>query len=95
MSIVRVSVKFRGLCKALRARIRGRTEVALAREDRATTEAVVRHLPAGGCWIDRSDSDGTRVRMITKPGADGAAIHPELERRVIARQLERGWSNPN
>jgi hypothetical protein len=94
VSIVRVSVKLRGWCKVLKARIRGRTDVALAREDRATTEAVVRYLPAGAFWLDRLNSDGSRVRIIAKPDGGAVVLPPELEQDVVLRQLERGVRQP-
>ena len=44
------------------ARSRGR--VAREREDRLTTESVMRNMPPGGVWLD---CDGDRFRIIVQP----------------------------
>jgi hypothetical protein len=53
----------RGLWTVIKEWVAGRTLVAREREDRATTEVVLRDL-AEGIWMA---GDGDRIRLIIKP----------------------------
>lgn len=53
----------REACGAIREWVRGRYRILREREDRVTTEVVLRDL-GEGLWLDR---DGDRVRLIIKP----------------------------
>jgi hypothetical protein len=77
----------REACGAIREWVRGRYRVLREREDRATTELVLRDLDEG-LWMDR---DGDRLRLIIKPFRHtGDGQPPPLTSTGQVLRLEQG-----
>jgi len=90
--VITIGSLFRGLrngCGALQEWIKGRYRLAREKEDRATAEAVLRQLGAGGgVWIDR-ESD--RLRMIVRPVAgQPGSMQAQVDQAGHLLQLDKG-----